>query len=251
MKTKIFEPVDKNSRIPLYLQIIDQINGAINDGILVKSDKIPNEYELCEIFGVSRLTLRQALRELENEGQIFRKRGEGTFIGTKKLETSLMQRAIFARDELVEKGINFKTIIEKKILIKPHVDIKQLLKLGKDEKVNYIERIRIMDGEPFNYTILYVSNKYCKNFINCDLENESSVRMIEENYNLKIIKVQRFLEAVHQNFHKKIAKSLNLLEDDCFHYMQSTIYINNNIPIGYYKDFFPGRKSRFTLIDKL
>ena len=251
MVNKIFKPVDKSNRIPLYLQIIEQILGLINDGQLVKGDKISNEYVLCEIFGVSRLTLRQALKELENEGQIYRKRGEGTFIGSKKLETSLMQRGVFTSDELTEKGINYKTIIKKKELTKPPSDIQKIMKFDKDEKVNYIERLRIMEGEPFNYTIFYVSNKYCKNFINCEFENKSSVHMIEENYKLKITKVQRSLEAVHQKFYKEIAKSLNLLEDDCFHYMQSIIYIKNNVPIGYYRDFFPGRKSKFTLTDKL
>jgi len=251
MEKKIFKPVDKSNRIPLYLQIMEQILGLINDEQLVKGDKISNEYELCEIFGVSRLTLRQALGELERNGKIYRKRGEGTFIGSKILETSLMQRAIFTSDELREKGINFKTTVKKKGLIKPPVEIQKLLELDKDEKVNYIERLRIMDGEPFNYTVFYVSNKYCENFINSDFEHKSSVHMIEENYKLKITEVKRFLEAVHQKFYKEIAKSLNLLEYDCFHYMQSTIYIKNNIPIGYYKDFFPGRKSKFTLSEKL
>lgn len=251
MVKKIFKPVDKNNRIPLYLQIIEQILNSITNGQLVKGDKISNEYKLCEIFGVSRLTLRQALGVLESDGQIYRKRGEGTFIGSKKLETSLMQRAVFTSDELREKGINYKTIIKKKELIKPPTDIQKLLELDKTDKVNYIERLRIIDSEPFNYTIFYISNKYCENFINCNFENKSSVHMIEENYKLKIVKVKRFLEAVHQKFYKKIAKSLNLLEDDCFHYMQSIIYIKKNIPIGYYRDFFPGRKSKFTLTEKL
>jgi len=65
MTKKIFKPVDKSNRIPLYLQIMEQMLGLINDGQLVKGDKISNEYELCEFFGVSRLTLRQALGELE------------------------------------------------------------------------------------------------------------------------------------------------------------------------------------------
>ena len=114
MVNNIFKPVDKSNRIPLYLQIIEQILGLINDGQLVKGDKIPNEYILCEIFGVSRLTLRQALKELESDGQIYRKSGEGTFIGSKKIESSLMQRAVFTSDELMEKGINFKLILKKK-----------------------------------------------------------------------------------------------------------------------------------------
>ncbi|MCK5566329.1 MAG: GntR family transcriptional regulator, partial [Actinomycetia bacterium] len=92
MAKEIFKPVDKQSRIPLYVQVLDQFISAIDKKLLREGEKIGNEYELCELFKVSRFTLRQALKELENEGQIYKKRGKGTYIGIKKLETNLMQR---------------------------------------------------------------------------------------------------------------------------------------------------------------
>ena len=48
-----------------------------------------------------------------------------------------------------------------------------------------------------------------------------------------------------------IAEILEMDKGEWFHYMQSTIYINKNTPIGYYRDFFPGTKSKFILRGKL
>jgi GntR family transcriptional regulator len=252
MAKEIFKPVDKQSRIPLYVQVLDQFISAIDKKLLGEGEKIGNEYELCELFKVSRFTLRQALKELENEGQIYKKRGKGTYIGIKKLETNLMQRPVFTTDEFIEKGVSFKNIIRKKSVIKAPVRVRVILKLSENAKVNYIERVRTVESGVTYVTLFYVSAKYCKGYIDEDLEaQKSSIRIIEEKYNLSITKVERSLEPIPPDKYEWIANILEMNKGEWFHYMQSTIYINKNTPIGYYRDFFPGTKSKFILRGKL
>ena len=252
MAKEIFKPVDKQSRIPLYVQVLDQFILAIDKKLLKEGEKIGNEYELCEQFQVSRFTLRQALKELENDGQIYKKRGKGTYIGLKKLETNLMQRPVFTTDEFIEKGVGFKNIIRKKTLVKPSARVKVILKLSDKTKVNYIERIRTIENGITYVTLIYISDKYCKGYIDADLEaQKSSIYIIEEKYNLNITKVERSLEPIPPDKYEWIAKILEMDKGEWFHYMQSTIYINKNTPIGYYRDFFPGTKSKFILRGKL
>jgi len=252
MAKEIFKPVDKQSRIPLYVQVLDQFILAIDKKLLKEGEKISNEYELCELFQVSRFTLRQALKELEYDGQIYKKRGKGTYIGIKKLETNLMQRPVFTTDEFIEKGVGFTNIIRKKTLIKPPARVKVILKLSEKTKVNYIERIRTIENGISYVTLFYVSNKYCKGYIDADLEaQKSSIHIIEEKYNLSITKVERSLEPIPPDKYEWIARILEMDKGEWFHYMQSTIYINKNTPIGYYRDFFPGTKSKFILRGQL
>ena len=252
MAKEIFKPVDKQSRIPLYVQVLDQFILAIDKKLLKEGEKIGNEYELCEQFQVSRFTLRQALKELENDGQIYKKRGKGTYIGIKKLETNLMQRPVFTTDEFMEKGVGFTNIIRKKTLVKPSARVKVILKLSDKTKVNYIERIRTIENGITYVTLIYISDKYCKGYIDADLEaQKSSIYIIEEKYNLNITKVERSLEPIPPDKYEWIAKILEMDKGEWFHYMQSTIYINKNTPIGYYRDFFPGTKSKFILRGQL
>ncbi|MFC2159534.1 GntR family transcriptional regulator [Actinomycetota bacterium] len=252
MAKEIFKPVDKQSRIPLYVQVLDQFILGIEKKHLKEGEKIGNEYELCELFKVSRFTLRQALKELENDGQIYKKRGKGTYIGIKKLETNLMQRPVFTTDEFIEKGVSFKNVIRKKSVIKAPTRVRVILKLSENAKVNYIERIRTVENGVTYVTLFYVSEKYCKGYIDSDLEaQKSSIHIIEEKYNLNITKVERSLEPIPPDKYEWIAEILEMNKGEWFHYMQSTIYINNNTPIGYYRDFFPGTKSKFILRGKL
>lgn len=248
----MFKPVDKLSRIPLYVQVLDRFLHAIDNKTLKEGDKIGNEYELCEQFKVSRFTLRQALKELENDGYIYKKRGKGTYIGIKKLETNLMQRPVFTTDEFIEKGVDFTNIILKKKIIKPPARVRVILQLSENSKVNYIERLRKIENGIDYVTLIYVSEKYCKGYINTDLEShKSSIHIIEEKYNLTITKVERSLEPIPPEKYDWIVKILKMEKGEWFHYMQSIIYINKNTPIGYYRDFFPGTKSKFILKGKV
>jgi GntR family transcriptional regulator len=244
----MFKPVDKLSRIPLYVQVLDQFLYAIENKILKEGDKIGNEYELCEQFEVSRFTLRQALKELESDGYIYKKRGKGTYIGIKKLESNLMQRPVFTTEEFIEKGVGFTNIIRDRKIIKPPARVRVVLQLSENSKVNHIERIRKIENGINYVTLIDVSEKYCKGFINADLESQkSSIRIIEEKYNLTITKVERSLEPIPPEKYEWIAEILKMEKGEWFHYMQSIIYINKNTPIGYYQDFFPGTKSKFIL----
>ena len=67
--------LDDNNSIPLYLQLKNTIKGLIESGEIQKGEKIPSEHELCKKYDVSRITVRNALAELEDEGYLIKKIG--------------------------------------------------------------------------------------------------------------------------------------------------------------------------------
>ena len=72
--------VDFDSPIPLYFQIQQQLREKILDGTYAYGKEVPTEMELCEMFGVSRYTVRQALDGLVKENLIQRKKRKGTIV---------------------------------------------------------------------------------------------------------------------------------------------------------------------------
>lgn len=72
--------LSKDSHIPLYRQLRDLLATAIRDGEWAPGDRLPSEAELGETHQVSRITVRQALRELELAGALLRIAGKGTFV---------------------------------------------------------------------------------------------------------------------------------------------------------------------------
>ncbi len=79
-------PVDRDSPVPVYYQIASALRQRIADGEWRKGNQLPPEPELAKAFGVSRMTLRQALVELEGDNIIVRRRGAGTFVNQSFLD---------------------------------------------------------------------------------------------------------------------------------------------------------------------
>lgn len=79
-RTKQNTMLTGNTSTPLYAQMIAKIRSQISNGVLNVGDRLPSEGELCELYGVSRITVRKALQELEKAGILDRKQGKGTFI---------------------------------------------------------------------------------------------------------------------------------------------------------------------------
>ncbi|AFR70438.1 putative transcriptional regulator, GntR family [Brachyspira pilosicoli B2904] len=72
--------LDKNSHVPLYLQIEEIITKNIDDGIWKENDKLPPETLLAKKLGVNRITLREGLNSLIKRGILERVRGVGVFV---------------------------------------------------------------------------------------------------------------------------------------------------------------------------
>src|SRR5690606_6399446 len=81
--------VDKNSRVPLYYQLKEIIQEMIENEELQPNEPIPTERELCEIHGISRMTVREAIMALVNEGVLYREQGRGTYVAWPKPEVKL------------------------------------------------------------------------------------------------------------------------------------------------------------------
>ena len=92
-------------RKPLYAQAYDRLLALIEEGELQPGDQLPAETQLAEQMGISRATLREALRLLEEEGVIVRRQGVGTFVAANRHLESGLERlesvlALAARQEL-------------------------------------------------------------------------------------------------------------------------------------------------------
>ena len=130
--------LDRISKMPYYYQIYDFLLKKIKDSELAEGCQLPNEMELCKEFKVSRTTIREALRELEIKGYIVRGRGQGTFVSSKSVESSALQKVSSIVDELKEKGVKTQTIILNQSIIDPSERIQAKLAIDKNCKVLYI-----------------------------------------------------------------------------------------------------------------
>lgn len=81
---------------PLYLQLKNSLTEAIRSGRYAPGEPVPTETQLCEQYAVSRITVRRAISELQDEGFLEKRHGKGTFVSFRRMETSLVDLAGFS-----------------------------------------------------------------------------------------------------------------------------------------------------------
>ena len=93
--------IAKNGSVPLYRQLEEILKQRIKNGELKPGDQIPTEFELCEEFGISRISVRQALAELANDGFLCPHQGRGTFVNHLFSSTTKLLRVLIAEEQWI------------------------------------------------------------------------------------------------------------------------------------------------------
>ncbi len=137
--------VDRNDHLPLYIQLKNIIENKIKEKDWKPGDIIPSEKELQKQFEVSRITVRQAVKELENEGLVKKKQGKGTYVSFPKLSHELPNLTSFTED-IESKGLNPESKI---ISVEKLIDSEIAEKLGANSKTVFlnVKRLRLINGE--------------------------------------------------------------------------------------------------------
>jgi GntR family transcriptional regulator len=95
---------NRDTYIPLYIQVIDSLTDFIECNMFKPGYQLPGEAELCRSFDIRRTVIRQAIKELEYKGLIYRKKGRGIFIAEPKIHESLVQDLTGFYQDMEAKG---------------------------------------------------------------------------------------------------------------------------------------------------
>ena len=165
--------IDKNSPIPVYYQLKNDFIKKIASGVWKAGECISSERELCEIYDVSRMTIRQAIGELVQEGILTRKKGKGTFVCEQKVN----QKDMMSFTEMIKQsGRSLETkVVEFEIIDTPE-DIQDIFIL---DKLYKITRKRIVDNECIALETVYIPVDYCGH-VNKEMLEGSLYKILEQ-----------------------------------------------------------------------
>ncbi|ASB91529.1 GntR family transcriptional regulator [Bacillus sonorensis] len=184
--------IKKDSHIPIYYQIETEIKKLAETNDLKPGDLIPSEREFAEKYEVSRMTVRQAVNNLVNEGILVRQRGKGTFIAKPKIEQTLQGLTSFSEDMKSRgmtpgtKMLGFRTIpCDQRTASK--------LEIPEGSSVYEVKRIRLADEIPMAYEISYLPVDLI-NGLTEDIMNASLYDYVENTLSLTIDQATQTLE---------------------------------------------------------
>lgn len=150
--------LDRTSPVPLYFQLSQQIEAAIEDGVLRPGDRIDTELVLAEKHGLSRPTVRQGIQELVNKGLLVRRRGVGTQVVHGQVRRQLGLTSLF--DDLSRGKRRPATDVLTYASVAATSDVAAALRVTKGDEVRYLERVRFDGKEPL---------AHMRNWLPCDV----------------------------------------------------------------------------------
>lgn len=196
--------MNKKSRVPLYLQLMDDLIEKIKTQQYRENEKLPSERGLCEVYDLSRITVRQALQELEREGFIYKLHGKGTFVAPKSYNQNLVKLYSFTEEmKAIGKYPTTKVLSFQEIAVEERLANKMGIQ-PYDEVFQFV-RLRLADGEPLMYETSYVPKKVFSDLTKADLMERPMYDIFYDDYAIGVTKaVERFSatmtreeEAVH------------------------------------------------------
>ncbi|WP_279022496.1 GntR family transcriptional regulator [Gibbsiella quercinecans] len=129
----------------LYRQIADTLQQEIAAGLYQPSGKLPSESALEQRFGVSRVTVRLALKSLTENGLVERKQGKGTYVSGKKVAHGIHIMRSF-HESLKQQGLNATMrLLQRKTVATPDA-LRELL--GENAALTFVARLHLVDDEP-------------------------------------------------------------------------------------------------------
>lgn len=189
--------IDRNSPIPFYFQLADVIEQEIVSGRWEPGLRLPSEPEMCEHFGLSRTTVRQALARLEHRGLIERLKGQGTFVHGGPPGLWLLQSSEgFFQDEVDRLG----RTVTSKILSAEHGPLPawacEALELPPHSQGATLERLRSVDGLVALYVVNHLVEDVAAAALAISNPNESLYRRLRERAHVEPHGGRRTLEAI-------------------------------------------------------
>ena len=175
--------LDKSSPLPLYFQLKELLREKIASGEWQPGDMVPSERELSEQYHISRMTARQALRELATEGLLRREPGRGTFVAAPKIEHGLSRLTGFTEDMLA-RGLQPGAKVIRLALISPPLRVARALQITPDRKIVLLERLRLAGGEPVALESSHLYFNGVSALLNEDFENHSLYHILSEKYHI-------------------------------------------------------------------
>ncbi len=139
--------VTRTDAVPLYAQIREALRADIREQALAPGQRIPSEEELAARFGVTRMTVRNGIADLVDEGLLYRRQGVGTFVAQPVMERDHSRLTSFAETARAQ-GIDIRVKVLIADILPAKLHVSKALGLQEGELVGHVKTLRLANGVP-------------------------------------------------------------------------------------------------------
>lgn len=228
----------------LYSQVRETLRERMRDGTYPPDAQLPAESELSAQFGVSRITVRQALSDLQKDGLIIKVAGKGSFVSRPKASQPLARLEGFSEAmsrqgyTIHNKVISFKSVPASAL-------VAQQLGLGEDAPVIEIKRIRYLDREPVSLEITYLPQEPGARLADEDLAGRDIFLILEHDYGIPLGHADLQIGAVVAD--EALAMALQVMEGTALLKLQRLTHTAEGRPLDFEHLYFRGDAFQYQL----
>lgn len=222
-------------KIPLYYQLENILREKILSGEFAQGEQLPTENELIEEYGVSRITVRQALASLASEGLVERIQGRGTFVSRKKTVKGTIRLTGFLED-LMAMGIETKAKVLEFRLVKASGNEADQLQVSVGTPIWQIKRVRYVKGTPYSYIVNYVPEEIGKELSREELAEGSLLKLLEDKLGIKLGEALQVITALLAD--AQVARILQTRVGAPLLGIERTVYSARGQPVEYVRTVY-------------
>lgn len=229
---------------PRYYNIFEELLNEIETGKLSNENKFPSETELCARFKVSRGTVREALKLLEQYGIISREQGKGTFITMKKFEQNVNHLMGFTEVMKRYNMVPSAKLLEMEVMT-ANDRIRGKLNLLEGEDVVRIKRLRLGDNEPLIIENSYFVHSIFKPLLNYDLESSSIFNLLYQHTPYRLGSATQYIEAVTSS--ESESQYFNIPTGSPLLLIKRLVHLIDGRPFEFSEDLYRSDKLKFVI----
>lgn len=231
--------VDKNSDVPIYVQLKEIIKSDILEKRIKPNEKIPSETVLAKECCISRMTVRHTIRELQKEGWVFTKHGKGSFASSQNNTQMLIKLDGFSR-EMIKLGfkVNSKILEVKKTgFTSESMDAYSGLQEEKKNPLVMIRRVRYVEGKPFAIESSFLPFRIGKDLLVRGFGEQFSIyQFLEEELAIRLARADHVIEP--KLISRRDAKLLGIKSGIPVLFISGTTFSISNEPIEFIKGMY-------------
>lgn len=235
----------KSDNRHLYLQVIDHLKQDIEKGVYKEKEKLPSEFELAKELGVSRATLREALRILEEENVIIRRHGVGTFVNPRPMFKSGIEQLNSVTGMIEQAGMTPGTIFLSSLTQLSSEEDMRRFNRNTEEEIVLIERVRTADGAPVVYCVDRIPEAILPESA---VRGEESLLVLLEEAGYRITYAVAEIEPV--GYHEKVSPILECEPEAALLVLKQMHFDSDDRPILYSVNYFKADMFSFQVVRK-
>ncbi|MBR8130492.1 GntR family transcriptional regulator [Burkholderia ambifaria] len=232
------------SAAPLYVQIKDTLRARILDGTYAPHSRMPSEHELCAMFDVSRITVRQALGDLQKEGLLFKLHGKGTFVSKPKAFQNVTSLQGFA-EAMSSMGYEIVNQLRSVRTVKADRHLATKLNVPEGAPLVEIHRVRLLNREPVSLEQTWVPEALGKRLAGADLATRDIFLILENDCGVPLGHADVSIDAILAD--DEIVDALRVEESSPVLRIERLTHDASGTPIDYEHLYFRGDAFQYRL----